>query len=117
MEGHGRAPRTPGPLQPLPSFDGARSPWFRELPLALIRHLHALIRGARPTETERATAIDFLRVRGGITDDRRKEFVLLSDVLGLSMQTIRVNHPASDDATVATVGRPDWAKLPSVAPS
>ena len=44
-------------------------------------------------------AIDFLTRTGQITDERRQEFVLLSDVLGASMQVIGVNHPADTDQT------------------
>ena len=43
---------------------------------------------------------------GHITDDKRQEFILLSDVLGASMQTIAVNNPAYKDATEATVFGP-----------
>ena len=43
---------------------------------------------------------------GHITDDRRQEFILLSDVLGVSMQTIAVNNEAHGNATEATVFGP-----------
>ena len=48
----------------------------------------------------------FLTRCGHITDDRRQEFVLLSDVLGVSMQTIAVNNEAYGNATEATVFGP-----------
>ena len=51
-------------------------------------------------------AIEFLTAAGHITDDRRQEFILLSDVLGASMQTIAVNNEAYGDATEATVFGP-----------
>ena len=44
--------------------------------------------------------IDFLTRAGHITDDRRQEFILLSDVLGVSMLTIGVNHPAGGEAAM-----------------
>jgi hydroxyquinol 1,2-dioxygenase len=69
----------------------------------LTRHLHALIREVRLTEDELYAAIQFLTDTGHITDDQRQEFILLSDVLGVSMQTITVNHRAIGDATEATV--------------
>jgi hydroxyquinol 1,2-dioxygenase len=88
------------------SFAGAESPRLRELMQALTRHLHAFVRETRLTEQEWAAAIEFLTAAGHITDDKRQEFILLSDVLGLSMQTIAVNNEAIGDATEATVFGP-----------
>ncbi|MGW2051036.1 dioxygenase family protein [Streptomyces sp. NPDC001858] len=90
----------------LASFDNAPDPRLRELTQSLVRHLHAFIREVRPTEAEWQQAIDFLTATGHITTDRRQEFVLLSDVLGASMQTINVNNRAHTDATEATVVGP-----------
>jgi hydroxyquinol 1,2-dioxygenase len=70
---------------------------------SLTRHLHAFLRDTRLTEEEWRAGIDFLTAAGHITDDRRQEFVLLSDVLGASMQTISINNEAYADATEATV--------------
>jgi hydroxyquinol 1,2-dioxygenase len=68
-----------------------------------VRHLHAFVRDVRLTEAEWARAIDFLTRTGQVSDDRRREFVLLSDVLGISMLTVTVNEvpdPAVTDSTV-----------------
>ncbi len=70
---------------------------------ALVRHLHGFLRETRLTEEEWRAGIDFLTAAGHITDSRRQEFVLLSDVLGASMQTITINNEAYADATEATV--------------
>jgi hydroxyquinol 1,2-dioxygenase len=51
----------------------------------LVQHLHAFARDVRLTEAEWFAAIRFLSEVGDITDDKRQEFVLLSDTLGLSM--------------------------------
>lgn len=88
------------------SFAGASDPRLKQLMEATVRHLHALVREVRLTEAEWEYAIDFLTRVGHITDDKRQEFVLLSDVLGVSMQTIAVNNPAAGDATEATVFGP-----------
>jgi hydroxyquinol 1,2-dioxygenase len=75
-----------------------------ELVLAsLVRHLHAFLRETRLSEEEWRAGIDFLTAAGHITDERRQEFVLLSDVLGASMQTIQLNNQAYAEATEATV--------------
>ncbi|MDH6464637.1 hydroxyquinol 1,2-dioxygenase [Micromonospora sp. A200] len=88
------------------SFDDTPDPRLKELMQALTRHLHAFLREVRLTEQEWQRAIEFLTAAGHITDDRRQEFILLSDVLGASMQTITVNNEAYRDATEATVFGP-----------
>jgi hydroxyquinol 1,2-dioxygenase len=88
------------------SFAATPDPRTKELVEALTRHLHAFLRETRLTEDEWKRAIDFLTAVGHITDERRQEFVLLSDVLGASMQTITINNEAYADATEATVFGP-----------
>jgi hydroxyquinol 1,2-dioxygenase len=91
------------------SFDGCPDPRLRELLAALTEHVHSFIRQTRLTEDEWRAAIEFLTRAGHITDDKRQEFILLSDVLGASMQTIAVNNEAYGDATEATVVGPFFA--------
>jgi hydroxyquinol 1,2-dioxygenase len=88
------------------SFAGTPEPRTRELVEALTRHLHAFLRETRLTEAEWWQAIEFLTAVGHLTDDRRQEFILLSDVLGASMQTITINNEAQANATEATVFGP-----------
>ena len=88
------------------SFEGTPGPRLKELAQALTRHLHAFLREVRLTEEEWQQAIEFLTAAGHITDDRRQEFILLSDVLGASMQTITINNEAHGNATEATVFGP-----------
>lgn len=88
------------------SFAGTADPRLRQLMQSLTKHLHGFIREVRLTEAEWNTAITFLTECGHITDDTRQEFVLLSDVLGASMQTIAVNNQAYQGATEATVFGP-----------
>lgn len=88
------------------SFDGASDARLKDIMQALTRHLHAFVREVRLTEAEWSAGIAFLTAAGHITDDRRQEFILLSDVLGLSMQTVAVNNEAYRDATEATVFGP-----------
>ncbi|HET7386479.1 MAG TPA: dioxygenase [Nocardioidaceae bacterium] len=80
------------------SFSATTDPRVRELMGALVRHLHAFLREVRLTEPEWQRAIEFLTDVGHLTDEHRQEFVLLSDVLGASMQTITVNDPAAAGA-------------------
>lgn len=90
----------------LESFVGCEDPRLKELMTSLVRHLHTFIRDVRLTEEEWNAAIEFLTAVGHITDDKRQEFILLSDVLGASMQTINVNNETYKNATEATVFGP-----------
>src|SRR5215469_1437291 len=85
------------------SFAGASDPRVKLLMESLTRHLHAFLREVRLTEAEWRQAIGFLTEVGHMTDSQRQEFILLSDVLGASMQTISMNNEAYANATEATV--------------
>jgi hydroxyquinol 1,2-dioxygenase len=90
----------------LASFEGAPSARYREVMQALVRALHGFARDVRLTQEEWQEAIAFLTRCGHITDERRQEFILLSDVLGLSMLTVGINAPEHPRATEATVFGP-----------
>jgi hydroxyquinol 1,2-dioxygenase len=90
----------------LRSFDNCDSPRLQQLMRGVVTHLHAFLRDVRLTEQEWQAGIEFLTAVGHMTDDRRQEFILLSDTLGASMQTIAINNEAQGDATEATVFGP-----------
>ena len=71
-----------------------------------MRHLHAFASEVQLTEEEWFAAIDFLTRTGHITDDKRQEFVLASDTLGLSMLVVGMNHRRPPGATEPTVFGP-----------
>jgi len=73
---------------------------------SLVQHLHAFARDVKLTEEEWFQGIDFLTRCGHITDDKRQEFILLSDVLGLSMLTVAMNNDKPQGCTEATVFGP-----------
>jgi hydroxyquinol 1,2-dioxygenase len=73
---------------------------------SLVRHLHGFITEVGLSEDEWLSGIEFLTETGHITDARRQEFILLSDVLGASMLVIGLNHQVSDAATESTVFGP-----------
>jgi hydroxyquinol 1,2-dioxygenase len=81
----------------------ARDPRTRELITALVRHLHDYAREVRLTEAEWMAAIQWLNRTGQISDTKREEFILTSDVLGLSMLVVQMNHRFDAAATPATV--------------
>jgi protocatechuate 3,4-dioxygenase beta subunit len=78
-------------------------PRFRQIMASAINHLHAFARDVQLTEEEWFEAIRFLTATGKKCDDKRQEFILLSDVLGLSMMVCALNHRSAPGATEATV--------------
>ncbi len=81
----------------------AHDPRTAELMTALVRHLHEFARETRLTEDEWMAAVRWLTDTGQISDDKREEFILASDVLGLSMLVVQQNHRLDPAATPATV--------------
>ena len=68
---------------------------------ALARHLHDFVRETHLTHDEWRKALELLRAAGDITTQERNEFVLFSDVLGVSSLVDMVNSP--DDGTPSSV--------------
>lgn len=83
--------------------EGATDPRIRRVSEALVRHLHAFLREVRPTQKEWEYGIEFLTRTGQMCDDKRQEFILLSDTLGVSMLVDAINHPVPEGATETTV--------------
>ncbi|MGE2714612.1 dioxygenase [Mycolicibacterium litorale] len=81
----------------------ARDPRVADVMQALVRHLHDFAREVRLTEYEWAAGMRWLVRAGQISTDKRDEFILASDVLGLSMLVVELNHRFDQRATPATV--------------
>jgi hydroxyquinol 1,2-dioxygenase len=90
----------------LASFEQSTSERLRTVLQSLVGHLHAFVREVELTEEEWARGIDFLTRTGHITSGERQEFILLSDVLGISMLTIGINNRRPAEATESTVFGP-----------
>ena len=86
----------------------AGDPRLQELLVGLVRHLHAFVREVELTEAEWMTAIRYLTAVGQKSDDQRQEFILLSDVLGVSILVDAINHRKFAGATESTVFGPFW---------
>lgn len=85
------------------SLRDTADPRLRELLGGLVRHLHAFARETRLTQREWERAVEFLTATGQMCTDTRQEFILLSDVLGLSMLVETVNDRRGAGATESTV--------------
>ncbi|MEU9568786.1 intradiol ring-cleavage dioxygenase [Streptomyces massasporeus] len=89
--------------QALASLGGTADPRLRELLTGLVRHLHDFARETRLTQDEWERAIAFLTATGQMCTDTRQEFILLSDVLGLSMLVETLSGDRASGATESTV--------------
>ncbi|HZD26023.1 MAG TPA: intradiol ring-cleavage dioxygenase [Alphaproteobacteria bacterium] len=76
---------------------------LKQVMAAVVRHLHALVREVEPSQEEWTAAIDFLTRTGQMCDDRRQEYILLSDTLGVSMLVDAINNRKPSGATESTV--------------
>jgi catechol 1,2-dioxygenase len=85
------------------SFEGCEDSRLRELMRALVRHLHGFASEVGLTQEEWGRMIEVLTDTGHITDERRQEFILWSDTLGLSMLVDAMANPLPPGATESTV--------------
>src|SRR5512134_2561612 len=101
----------------LAKLEGATDPRFKQIMTSLIKHLHAFVREVELTEAEWFAGIQFLTATGQKCDDKRQEYILLSDTLGVSMLVDAINHRKPSGATQSTVLGPfyvaDAPELPS----
>jgi hydroxyquinol 1,2-dioxygenase len=90
-------------------------PRFERVMTSLITHLHDFVREVNLTEAEWFTAIQFLTDTGRTCTDKRQEFILLSDTLGVSVLVITLNHPADNGSVESTVQGPFyWEGAPDL---
>jgi hydroxyquinol 1,2-dioxygenase len=78
-------------------------PRLREVMGALVKHLHAFVKDVEPTHEEWLKGIEFLTAVGHMCNDWRQEYILLSDVLGVSMLVDAINHRRPSGATENTI--------------
>jgi protocatechuate 3,4-dioxygenase beta subunit len=85
------------------SFAGTPDPRLKQVMTSLVRHVHAFVKDVDLTEEEWGVAIDFLTRTGQMSNEVRQEFILLSDVLGVSMLVETINHRTGGTSTESTV--------------
>lgn len=79
---------------------------------ALTRHMHAFVKEIEPTHEEWLAGVEFLTKTGHMCTDWRQEFILLSDVLGVSMLVDAINSRRPSGATENTILGPFYVKNP-----
>ena len=85
------------------SLQNTPNPRLRSVLTSLVEHLHTFVKTIEPTHAEWQQGIDFVTAVGHTCDATRQEFVLLSDVLGVSMLVDAINNRRSMQATDTTV--------------
>ncbi|EXJ62040.1 hypothetical protein A1O7_02473 [Cladophialophora yegresii CBS 114405] len=78
-------------------------PRFKYILERLVVHLHDFARETRLSTQEWMAGIQFLTKTGQICTDVRQEFILLSDILGLSLLVDSIDHPKPPNSTEGTV--------------
>ena len=90
-------------------------PRFKQVMTSLVTHLHDFVRDVQLTESEWIGAIQFLTDCGKTCTEKRQEFILLSDTLGVSVLVITLNHPADQGSAESTVLGPFyWEGAPDL---
>lgn len=79
------------------------NPRLKQVMASFIRHLHAFVREVKPTQEEWMRGVQFLSETGQWCNDRRQEYILMSDTLGVSMLVDALNYSARAGATQSTV--------------
>ena len=88
----------------LAAFAGTSDPRLQTLMTALVKHLHAFAREVDLTPDEWLAGMKFLTATGQISTERRPEFILLSDTLGLSMMVVALNQVRASGGAHAVKG-------------
>lgn len=82
-------------------FGEDTDPRTKELMSSLAKHLHNFVKETQLTHDEWRHGLELLKWTGDITTDERNEFVLLSDVLGISSLVDMINtHPVATSSSV-----------------
>ena len=87
----------------LKRIEGTPNARLKEVMTSMVKHLHAFVREVRPTPEEWFTGIKFLTDTGHWCDDKRQEYILMSDTLGVSMLVDFINYGKEEHATESTV--------------
>jgi hydroxyquinol 1,2-dioxygenase len=90
----------------------AIDPRLREMMAVIVRHLHDAVKEIEPTHEEWWQAIQFLTQTGHMCTDWRQEFILLSDILGVTMLIDAINHRRPSGATENTILGPFYVQNP-----
>ncbi len=95
---------------------GAVTDRQREIMTSLITHLHGFIKDVNLNHDEFMAACNYLARAGQLTSDKRQEFILLADILGVEVLVDMITNPASGNESESTVLGPFYRENPPVLP-
>ena len=95
---------------------GEISPRQREIMTSLLKHLHGFCRDVKLQHHEFLQACDYLARAGQVCDDKRQEFILLGDILGVEVLVDMLSNPIDGDESESTVLGPFYRENPPVLP-
>lgn len=94
----------------LARLEECQNPRLKQVMSSVIKHLHAVVREVEPTPQEWFAAIQFLTQTGHMSDEKRQEYILLSDTLGVSMLMDSINNRKPAGATESSVLGPFYVE-------
>lgn len=100
----------------LDSMAHAPDPRLKQVMSSLVSHIHTFMREVELTQEEWALGIQFLTRTGLMCDEKRQEFILLSDITGVTMLVDAINHRLLDGATESTIFGPFYREGASELP-
>lgn len=89
----------------------------REIMTSLLKHLHGFCKDVSLQHDEFLAACDYLARAGQTTDDKRQEFILLGDILGVEVLVDMLSNPVTGGESVSTVLGPFYRDNPPVLPA
>ncbi len=95
---------------------GEISPRQREIMTSLLKHLHGFCRDVKLQHHEFLQACDYLARAGQVCDDKRQEFILLGDILGVEVLVDMLSNPIDGSESESTVLGPFYRENPPVLP-
>lgn len=88
----------------------------REIMTSLLTHLHGFVKDVNLNHDEFMAACDYLARAGQLTNDKRQEFILLGDILGVEVLVDMITNPVSNNQSESTVLGPFYRENPPVLP-
>lgn len=95
---------------------GDVTPRQREIMTAAIKHLHGFCKDVTLTHGEFIDACMFLGRAGVVCSDKRQEFILLGDILGVEVLCDMLTNPVTGTESESTVLGPFYRENPPVLP-
>lgn len=88
----------------------------REIMTAVIKHVHGFIKDVKLQHSEFMQAVEYFARAGKLCSDKRQEFILLADIIGVEVLVDMMTNPIDGNETESTVLGPFYRENPPVLP-